>query len=346
MLLMILLSKSGTILISLLLAFLFWRDLKPQRLRTVAILLLICLAAGPMMWFPVEWGGSHRLRLITRFINMPTMGLAWWMALCLLDDDFKLGKLAFAGMIATLIPAVIFWLEDAGYDRLVFRGSGYLNPIIFSLLLAHILWVGLWGLKDDLVRLRREMRLWLVVLLTASSTLSVLSGYLLEGQSRFLVSSLIVFVGLMAIFIWIVRIHGSALEFSMPDPSINSERKIDPKDQAMHERLMYLMDQDKAYLDPALSVPKLAALVGAPPHQLRALINQQLGFRNFTAFLASYRLADVKRALSDPNKARTPILTIALDAGFASFATFNRTFKLETNQTAGEFRKAALQASE
>jgi len=108
---------------------------------------------------------------------------------------------------------------------------------------------------------------------------------------------------------------------------------------------MRLMEEDKAYLDPTLSVPKLASLVGVPPHQLRTLINNSLGFRNFTSFLASYRLNVVKSALADPAQARTPILTIVLDAGFASFATFNRTFKMETGQTAGEYRKASLKTT-
>lgn len=294
------------------------------------------------MTFPGEWGGSHPLRLTMRFISMPLTGLAWWLVLCLLHDNFKLRGLAWAGMIATLIPAFIFWLEDAGYDGFVFPGSHYLNPVIFSLLLAHVLWVGLWGLRDDLVRFRREVRLWLVVILTIATVLSIISGYLLEGQFKYLLSSTTIFVGLAAMSFWLIQLKASALEFSTPEPAMSPEHVIPAKDKAAYERLMQLMNDEKAYLDPALSVPKLATLVGVPPHQLRALINNYLGYRNFTAFLASYRLADVKRALEDSDYARTPILTIAFDAGFASFATFNRTFKMETGQTAGEYRKTAL----
>lgn len=342
MLLLTLLSLSGTVILSLLLAMLIWRDFKSQPMKAVAVTLLVCLAAGTLMIFPGEWGGSHPLRLTMRFISMPLTGLAWWMVLCLLDDNFRLRGLACAGMIATLIPAFIFWLEDAGYDGFVFAGSHYLNPVIFSLLLVHVLWVGLWGLKDDLVRFRREVRLWLVVILTVATVLSVISGYLLKGQFKYLLSSATVFVGLAAMSFWLIQLKASALAFSTHDPAVSPEHAVPAKDKASYERLMQLMNDEKAYLDPALSVPKLATLVGVPPHQLRALINNSLGYRNFTAFLASYRLADVKRALSDPDHARTPILTIALDAGFASFATFNRTFKMETGQTAGEYRKAAL----
>ena len=342
MLLLTLLSTAGTVILSVLLAMLIWRDFTSQLMKWIAIAMLGCLAAGTLMGFPGEWGGSQPLRLTMRFIGMPLTGLAWWLALCLLDDNFKLRGLAWTGMVATLVPALIFWFEDAGYEGFVFAGSGYLNPVIFSLLLLHVLYVGLWGLKDDLVRFRREARLWLAVLLIAGTVLSITSGYIFEGQFRDFLSSTTIFIGLAAMLLWLAQLKASALEFSTPDPAMSPEHAVPAKDKAAYERLMQLMNDDKTYLDPALSVPKLAALVGVPPHQLRALINNRLGFRNFTAFLASYRLADVKRALSDPDHAGTPILTIALDAGFASFATFNRTFKIETGQTAGEYRKAVL----
>jgi AraC-like DNA-binding protein len=60
---------------------------------------------------------------------------------------------------------------------------------------------------------------------------------------------------------------------------------------------------------------------------LRRLINGELGFRNFTAFLNSYRLAEVRDVLADPDQREVPILTIALDAGFGSLGPFNRAFR-------------------
>jgi len=66
-----------------------------------------------------------------------------------------------------------------------------------------------------------------------------------------------------------------------------------------------------------------------------------MGFRNFSAFLNSYRLKDVVEAFSDPEQAGTPILTIALNAGFQSIATFNRAFRHAYESTPREFRKKA-----
>jgi AraC-like DNA-binding protein len=71
---------------------------------------------------------------------------------------------------------------------------------------------------------------------------------------------------------------------------------------------------------------------------LRRLINGELGFRNFTTFLNSYRLAEVRDALSDPTQKDVPILTIAIDAGFGSLGPFNRAFREAEGVTPSEYR--------
>jgi hypothetical protein len=49
-----------------------------------------------------------------------------------------------------------------------------------------------------------------------------------------------------------------------------------------------------------------------------------LGYRNFADFPNRYRLADATAALADPSQDEVPILTITLDAGFASHRRFRR----------------------
>ena len=67
--------------------------------------------------------------------------------------------------------------------------------------------------------------------------------------------------------------------------------------------------------------------------------------RNFTSFLNGYRLDEVEKGLSDPAQAKTPILTLALDAGFNSIGPFNRAFKERHGMTPKEYRQQALDAS-
>jgi len=96
------------------------------------------------------------------------------------------------------------------------------------------------------------------------------------------------------------------------------------------------------YLEEGLNVATLAGKVGVPEHQLRRLINQEMGFRNFSAFLNARRIEDAKAQLIDPAMARKQVLQIALDLGYGSIAPFNRAFKSATDQTPTEFRKEKL----
>jgi len=81
-----------------------------------------------------------------------------------------------------------------------------------------------------------------------------------------------------------------------------------------------------------------------PEYRLRRLINQQLGYRNFNAYLNEWRLDEAKQALSDPEQRDVPVSTIALDAGFQSLGPFNRAFKANTGLTPTEFRSQAISA--
>ena len=98
---------------------------------------------------------------------------------------------------------------------------------------------------------------------------------------------------------------------------------------------------DGVYLEEGLTVAVLAEKVGVPEHQLRRLINQELGFRNFSAFLNERRVEDAKSMLSDPQKAHEQVIQIALALGYGSVAPFNRAFKASTGVTPTQFRRNA-----
>ncbi len=105
--------------------------------------------------------------------------------------------------------------------------------------------------------------------------------------------------------------------------------------------LLRAMDEDRVYREEGLGIGALAQRLGIPEYRLRRLINQHLGHRNFTAFLNTWRLAEVKAALADPARASVPILTLALGAGFQAIGPFSRAFQADTGLTPSEFRAAS-----
>nr|AGC72858.1 helix-turn-helix- domain containing protein, AraC type [uncultured bacterium A1Q1_fos_97] len=114
-------------------------------------------------------------------------------------------------------------------------------------------------------------------------------------------------------------------------------------DEAKKEQLLRLMESERPYLDPELSLPKLAKLMHCSTHELSHLINQ--GFeRNFYQFINAYRVEESKRLLGDPKLEHLTILAIGFEAGFNSKTTFNTTFKQSVGMSPLEFRKRKTMA--
>ncbi|HEY1710772.1 MAG TPA: helix-turn-helix transcriptional regulator [Rhizomicrobium sp.] len=117
-------------------------------------------------------------------------------------------------------------------------------------------------------------------------------------------------------------------------------RAIDPMASQTLGRLNKLLEEERVYRRPSLSLAELAKKAGVPEYRLRKTINEELGYPNFNAFLHSYRINDACRQLRDPAMARIPILTIALSVGYQSVNTFNRGFRSIMGMTPSAFRAA------
>jgi len=116
-------------------------------------------------------------------------------------------------------------------------------------------------------------------------------------------------------------------------------------DTALVTELDRLMRDERLYRIENLRISALAMRLGVTEHRLRKLLNSDLGYRNFSAYVARWRLDEAKEALADPTQQEVPISTIALDSGFQSLAPFNRAFKVDTGQTPTAFRRKALKAA-
>ena len=71
--------------------------------------------------------------------------------------------------------------------------------------------------------------------------------------------------------------------------------------------------EDGYYRRRDLQIDGLAAKLKVPEHQLRRLINQHLGYRNFSSFLNHHRIREAQSHLENAETVRVPVLTIAMD---------------------------------
>lgn len=120
-------------------------------------------------------------------------------------------------------------------------------------------------------------------------------------------------------------------------------QRVDPADRLTLEKLAEVMDKGTAWKDENLTIGALAEKVGVPEHRLRRLINDNLGHRNFAAFVNTRRIEAAKQTLADPAQSRTTVAAIAFDLGFGSLGPFNRAFKEATGKTPTQWRRDALE---
>jgi len=87
-----------------------------------------------------------------------------------------------------------------------------------------------------------------------------------------------------------------------------------------------------------MTLATLAQYVQVPEYRLRAVINGDLGYRNFNAYLNHYRVRCACELLAEPGN-RDSILDISMECGYKSLSTFNKAFKNITSLTPSEYRK-------
>ena len=112
-----------------------------------------------------------------------------------------------------------------------------------------------------------------------------------------------------------------------------------PDLQKCYHQIGRYMEIKKPYLDPDLTLPKLAESLGVPTHHLSQVINEMHG-SNFFDFINKFRVEEVKRKIQDPIFKNYSLLGIAMESGFNSKSAFNRVFKNLTGITPSSFRES------
>jgi ligand-binding sensor domain-containing protein/AraC-like DNA-binding protein len=103
-------------------------------------------------------------------------------------------------------------------------------------------------------------------------------------------------------------------------------------------RLLRLLEEDKLYLDPGLTLKKLAHKLRIHPNHLSRIINERFSL-SYNDFVNKYRIAEAQKMLSDPRNKQMNILDIIYETGFYSKSVFNTAFKKFTGKTPSEYRK-------
>jgi AraC-like DNA-binding protein len=94
----------------------------------------------------------------------------------------------------------------------------------------------------------------------------------------------------------------------------------------IHRQLSQLMQQEKSFKDPELSLKELAEKLNIHPNALSQVINT-LENKNFYDYINELRIEEFKLILIRPENHKFTLLALAYEVGFNSKTAFNRNFK-------------------
>lgn len=296
--------------------------------------------ATDLLILPLFW------QFALRVMNRPSceLGLAWiwclpWVIFFTYSLVFYLSALFEPSMQAKQQLA-LSWHYDA-----VRRFEDYLTAP-FNVLLGGIL---CWSLMRYLHRIqnwvpnslhrRVQVTRWflgLALLGLVALSAQFINRYFFTGadSSVLNVAAQIAFV----VIIYLLGFLGfqfSALPKFDLSKDADSATAFNSADQARLETLM----AQGLYLNADLNLNDVARRLGMSANRASSLIKQVSG-QNFRRWINTHRIEAVKEALKDDDRADQSVLSLALESGFKSEASFYRAFKELTGMSPSDYRKS------
>lgn len=303
--------------------------------RITGALFSLAAAGHTLTQFPGALSAFGLISGAAWVLSVAGAGLFWAFALELFGDHRRLTPLRFLPALALLAIAVV-----ARFYGATSRDLWLTHNLGGAALMVHVLAVIWRGWRGDLVEARRRLR---GPLLGLAAVYTLILAAVQISELYLGPATALSFLAASSLFALSI---GSGLVFLRDDPQLfavvgakGSPGQGSPRDEHLLQRLMDALEKDEVWREEGLSIGGLASRLGVPEHHLRRLINEDLAYRNFAAFLNERRVAAAQVALTDPDQARVAVSTIAFEVGFSSLAPFNRAFREVTGKTPTDWRR-------
>lgn len=146
--------------------------------------------------------------------------------------------------------------------------------------------------------------------------------------------------------IFMMAVYAAFQSWKFPNVFIQNDRKpkyekypvTEKQKDEYQERLLKIMDEEKLYLIPDLTLKILSDRISIPVVYLSQILNVSIG-QNFYDFINSYRIKEAQDYLKNSAVNKMTILEILYRVGFNSKTSFNTAFKKYTGMTPTEYKK-------
>ncbi len=337
--------RVGGAAICLLLAAALLRDHPRDRSARASAFLLAGVVAHLLLPLAMKAGAPAGLLRVGLLFAVSVPVAFWLLAQIHFDDDFRLAPAHWALLGVTCGVGYLSWLAvvEQSLPGPWFSPSqrdlwDVAPKLLLLAIVVHALFRVYVGAGSDLLLPRLRMRYGLLVIAGIYMLIELLGELVFRGSpSERLADTL--HSGLV-----LVIVFGASLVAVRTSPEVlrpvKSSLENPATDPVVLGRLKKAMDEDGVFRQEGLTIRSLAERVGTQEHKLRHLINSELGFKNFNAFLHHYRIREAQEALTDPARAHLGIAQIAYEVGYRSLATFNKAFKDLTGRTPTELRSS------
>ena len=220
-----------------------------------------------------------------------------------------------------------------------FGSSGSFPASWEGALVIHAAYHVIQGVRTELVSSRLRMR-YVFLGTSGACIVAVLAGEALLMSDHAEVPAF-AHIGIALVIFALASMYSflfGGISDRLLSPKPVERKEIDPELRRRFEALM----ERSIYREPGLTIRKLAELIGDSETRVRTLINTDLGFKNFNAFLNHYRIEDATRLLEDESAASRTIADIAFELGYVSLGPFNKAFRELAGKTPSEYRKQHL----
>lgn len=328
-------------------------------------LLIVVLCSSlitPFIGFANVYDLNQWLTYFPFSINFLPPVLVWFYVLSLTNSSWKLTRKDLLLLIPPALYlvfrfAIFFQTEPwkVWFDRAYYQP--FAGPVVF---VAELVWTVLllyWSIRHY-----KKYRAWLDENFSDTEkvkfdwlrnflytfTAVVLIGAAFDFTSSFVVKLSYIqyfyFEIVLALSTYYLAVAGylrsQAIDLTFAEPSSSSEESrrpllSDKELERVKQKLQTVMQEDRPYLEPTITLTDLTRMVGVNSNILSHTINQGFG-KNFNDFINEFRITEVKSKLRESDD--STLLGIAFDSGFNSKATFNRAFKKFTGLSPKEFQ--------
>lgn len=185
--------------------------------------------------------------------------------------------------------------------------------------------------------------IWLLNVFSGVSVIYL--AYTTSSYTSYLVGALsFSFIFYLSLLLWYYQRNRKAIAADEPITNTNSVLTEEEAKSNM-QQLSSLMDTDRLFLEPELTLVKLSRHIGIPGKQLSQSI-KVVTQENYSRYIANLRVTEAKRLLASPEHAHWKIAAIGHDSGFNSLSAFNASFKQITGLTPAGYRKQAEEKAE